>query len=110
VRGNEIEGKALAMILVNGAPTKPGDRLAVIGDCPELGCWDLERAIELECVNPNTWFGEIPFDPSAGQTVSYKYVIFPADQNAAPHRENRWVRRRLIPPEKCVKWRDQWEL
>lgn len=110
VRGSEIEGKALAMILVNGAPTKPGDRLAVIGDCPELGNWDLERAIELECVNPNTWFGEIPFDPSAGQTVGYKYVILPADQNAAPHRENRWIRRRLVPPEKCVKWRDQWEL
>jgi cyclomaltodextrin glucanotransferase len=109
-RGNEIDGKALARILVNGAPTNPGDRLAVIGDCPELGCWDLSQAIELECINTNTWFGEIPFDPSAGQTIGYKYVIFPADPNAAPNRENRWVRRRLVPPEKCVKWRDQWEL
>jgi cyclomaltodextrin glucanotransferase len=109
VRGREVEGRVLARILVNGAPTQPGDRLAVVGDSEELGGWDLERACELECVNSNTWFGEIAFDASAGRTVGYKYVIFPGDRNEAPRREDRWVRRRLVPPEKCAKWRDIWE-
>jgi cyclomaltodextrin glucanotransferase len=107
-RGHLVEGKAVARVVVNGAPTAPGDRLAIIGDCEELGCWDLERAVDLECVNLNTWFGEVAFHASAGQTVGYKYVILPGG-DAPPRREDRLVRRRLLPPEKCAKWRDAWE-
>ncbi|WP_367875355.1 alpha-amylase family glycosyl hydrolase [Luteolibacter sp. Populi] len=109
VRGEVVDSKVIVRLQVNGAPTQPGDRLAVIGDCPELGNWDLREAYELECVNSNTWFGEVPFDTSAGHPVGYKYVIFSPDENAGPQRENRLARRRLLIPEGCAKWRDRWE-
>jgi cyclomaltodextrin glucanotransferase len=108
-RGPTLEAKVIVRVQVNGAPTQPGDRLAVIGDCPELGRWDLREAHDLECVNGNTWFGEIPFEESTGRPVGYKFVIFPAGENSAPRRENRLVRRRLLVPEGCAKWRDEWE-
>ncbi len=107
--GPQVEGKAVIRLQVNGAPTQPGDQLSVIGDCDELGKWDLTKAYHLECVNSNTWFGEIPFDESAGRAIGYKYVIFTPDPNAPPYRELRMVRRRLVTPEGTAKWRDRWE-
>jgi len=109
VRGERIRGKSVVRIQVNGAPTSPGDRLAVIGDCDELGNWDLRNCVELECINANTWFGELVFDASAGVAVGYKFVIFSADNEFTPHREMRVVRRRLVLPEGHAKWRDRWE-
>lgn len=108
-RGMPVAGQTVIRLQINGAPTNPGDQLAVIGDCEELGHWDLRHHYPLECINANTWFGEIPFHESAGKVVGYKMVIFPAAEGAAPLRENRTVRRRLIPPEGAAKWRDRWE-
>lgn len=108
LRGSEVDGKAVARLLLNGVPASPGDRVAIVGDCEELGGWNLSQAIDMQCINENTWFGEVAFDASAGHTVGYKFVIIPPG-DAAPRREDRWVRRRLVPPEKCVKWRDEWE-
>ena len=110
VRGTRVAATSVIRLLVNGAPTQPGDRLAVIGDCDELGRWDLSGAYALECVNTNTWFGEIPFEASAGKAIGYKFVIFPADESKGPRRENRTVRWRLVIPAGCAKWRDHWEL
>ncbi|MCW1925153.1 alpha-amylase family glycosyl hydrolase [Luteolibacter arcticus] len=109
IRGNPVEAKAVIRLQINGAPTKPGDRLAVIGDCEELGQWDLRGAYHLDCINSNTWFGEIPFEASAGSAIGYKYVIFPGGEIETPQRENRVVRRRLVTPEGAAKWRDRWE-
>lgn len=107
-RGLRVRGTTVIRVQVNGAPTKPGDRLWIIGDCEELGNWDLREARELECINANTWFGELPFEASAGKTVGYKYVIMsPGDPT--PRRENQIVRRRLLIPEGFAKWRDLWE-
>lgn len=108
-RGEGIEGKSVMRIQVNGSPTQPGDRLAIIGDASELGKWDLRSAVELECINANTWSGEIAFDESAGSAVGYKFVIFRADENLPPEREKRGVRRRLVPFEGTGKWRDHWD-
>lgn len=108
-RGQPVRANSVIRLQVNGAPTKFGDRLLVIGDCDELGNWDLSRGYELECVNSNTWFGELPFDDNAGRTIGYKFVILSADENTAPHRENRTVRRRLVPAAGAAKWRDRWE-
>ncbi len=108
VRGKPVKAKCVIRLQVNGAPTQPGDRLAVIGDCPELGQWDLRECYNLECVNSNTWFGELPLEESAGKPVGYKYVIFSPEENAAPRRENCLVRRRLVIPEGTAKWRDHW--
>jgi len=107
-RGQRVRGTTVIRVQVNGAPTKIGDRLMVIGDCEELGKWDLREAKELECINANTWFGELAFDASAGKTVGYKYVIISPD-DPTPHRENQVVRRRLVIPDGFAKWRDLWE-
>lgn len=108
-RGTEVTAQTVIRVQVNGAPTAPGDRLAVIGDCEELGEWDLKRAHHLDCINSNTWAGEIPFNASAGRDIGYKYVLFPGEENVAPLRENRVVRRRVVTPDGTAKWRDRWE-
>lgn len=108
VHGRPVDGTTVVRLQLNGAPTNPGDQVSVIGDAPELGTWDLRACHPLECINANTWFGEIPFNETAGRAVAYKFVIHRAD-DPAPCRENRTVRRRLIPQEGCAKWRDQWE-
>lgn len=108
-RGKTVEGKTIIRLQVNDAPTQPGDRLLVIGDCEELGQWDLSRGFDLEQVNANTWFGEITFNESAGKAIGYKYLIFRCQPDRPPERENRTVRRRLVIPEGCTKWRDNWE-
>lgn len=107
--GEAVRGQTVARVQVNGAPTQPGEQLAIIGDCPELGKWDLRNAYLMECVNANTWIAEIPFDDSAGKSIGYKFVIFPTDKEAAPRRENCTVRHRLVLPSGHLKWRDQWE-
>jgi cyclomaltodextrin glucanotransferase len=107
--GKRVEGKTIARIQLNGAFTQPGDKVAIIGDCPELGEWDLSKAIVLEYVNLNLWFTEIAFNESAGQTIAYKYVFLHPQPNSAPGRENRTGRLRAIPMEGVSKWRDVWE-
>jgi cyclomaltodextrin glucanotransferase len=109
LRGKSVEAQAVIRLQVNGAPTQPGDRLAVIGDCDELGKWDLSKAYHMECINSNTWFGELPFEENAGKAIGYKYVIFSSQPDAPPMRELRMVRRRLVTPEGTAKWRDRWE-
>ena len=67
------------------------------------------RGIQLEYINPNTWFAELAFQESAGQSIAYKYAVLHPDPNATPGRENRPVRRRAIAAEGVAKWRDSWE-
>ncbi len=109
VRSKPVKAKTVIRLQVNGAPVESGDRLALIGDCGELGRWDLEKALFLECVNSNTWFTEVPFNESSGTVVGYKFVIFRKERNVPPVREDRVVRRRLVTPEETGKWRDKWE-
>ncbi|MDB6069664.1 MAG: amyA, partial [Verrucomicrobiales bacterium] len=37
LRGKPVTARAVIRLQLNDAPTRPGDRVAVIGDCPELG-------------------------------------------------------------------------
>lgn len=107
--GKRINGRAIARVQLNGAITQPGDKVIIIGDCPELGEWDIAKGIDMEFVNPNLWFVEMAFDQSAGQTVAYKYVFVRADKGKLPERENRTGRMRPLPMEGISKWRDSWE-
>ncbi|MEW5861091.1 MAG: alpha-amylase family glycosyl hydrolase, partial [Cyanobacteriota bacterium] len=59
--GERIKGQTIVRVQLNGVQTQPGEIVVVIGDCPELGNWDISKAYPLEFINTNTWFGEIPF-------------------------------------------------
>jgi len=91
---------------LNNVKTQPGERIVVIGDCPELGNWDIGKGFPLEYINTNTWFGEIPFNESAGKLISYKYALLREGQS--PLRENLVCRRWVLVSEGTVKWRDKW--
>jgi len=107
--GEIVKGKTVIHVQLNGVTTQPGESVAVIGNCPELGRWDLAHAYPLDYINENTWFGQIPFNETAGQSIAYKFVRFPADPNAPPYRENQTTRRRPLPESGVTKWRDIWE-
>ena len=104
--GDRVKGQTIVRAQLNGVETQLGERIVVIGDCPELGNWDIAKAYPLEYINTNTWFGEIPFDESAGKLISYKYAILREGQS--PLRENLVARRWVIASEGTVKWRDNW--
>lgn len=104
--GERIKGQTIVRVQLNGVETQPGETIVVIGDCPELGNWDIAKAYPLEYVNSNTWFGEIPFNESAGKLVSYKYAML--REGRSPLRENIVARRWVIASEGTVKWRDMW--
>ncbi|HEY1084150.1 MAG TPA: alpha-amylase family glycosyl hydrolase [Prosthecobacter sp.] len=108
--GEFCQSKTVLNVQLAEAPICPGERIAVTGDIPELGCWDLQKALFLECVNENTWFGEIAIEESAGTSVAYKYVILKPDSLERARRENRSPRRRNLPEHGAGKWRDRWEM
>ncbi len=104
--GERVKGQVIVRVQLNGVQTQLGETIVITGDCPELGNWDISQAYPLEYVNSNTWFGEIPFDESAGQPIAYKYALWREGQ--APLRENLVCRRWVLANEGTVKWRDRW--
>lgn len=104
--GKPVIGKTIVQAQLNGMATEMGETVAVTGDCPELGNWDITKAYRLEYINLNTWFGEIPFYESAGKTISYKYVLL--RDNSTPRRENMVNRRWILAEQGTVKWYDNW--
>ena len=91
---------------LNGIETKLGENVVVIGNCPELGNWDIAKAYGLEYINSNTWFGEIAFNESAGKLITYKYAII--KEGRPPVRENIIARRWFVSQEGVMKVRDTW--
>ena len=104
--GERVKGKTIVRAQLNNVQTQPGERIVVIGDCPELGNWDIGKGFPLEYINTNTWFGEIPFNESAGKLISYKYALL--REGLSPLRENLVCRRWVLVSEGTVKWRDKW--
>jgi cyclomaltodextrin glucanotransferase len=104
--GERVKAKTIVRAQLNNVQTQPGERIVVIGDCPELGNWDIGKGFPLEYINTNTWFGEIPFNESAGKLISYKYALLREGQS--PLRENLVCRRWVLVSEGTVKWRDKW--
>ncbi|MGB3404693.1 MAG: alpha-amylase family glycosyl hydrolase [Microcoleaceae cyanobacterium] len=104
--GERVKAKTIVRVQLNGVQTLPGERIIIIGDCPELGNWDIAHGYPLEYVNTNTWFGEIPFNESAGKLINYKYAMI--REGESPLRENLVSRRWVIASEGIVKWRDKW--
>ncbi|MEG4204507.1 alpha-amylase family glycosyl hydrolase [Microcoleus sp. Pol7_A1] len=104
--GERVKATTIVRAQLNSVKTQPGERIVVIGDCPELGNWDISKGYPLEYINTNTWFGEIPFNESAGKLISYKYALLREGQS--PLRENLVCRRWVLVSEGTVKWRDKW--
>lgn len=104
--GERVKAQTIVRAQLNGVMTQPGETVVVIGDCPELGNWDISKGYPLEYVNSNTWFAEIPFNESAGKLVTYRYAIWRAGKS--PLRENLTPRRWVVASEGTVKWRDTW--
>lgn len=104
-----VAGRCVVRVQLNGIATQPGEVVVVIGDCPELGGWDVSKAFPLEYINSNCWFGEVAFNETAGGRVAYKYALRrQQDGDVIPVRENVICRRRVVPAEGMTKWRDHW--
>jgi predicted alpha/beta superfamily hydrolase len=53
--------------------TSPGQSVYVLGDLPELGAWDMTRAVKLEPSAYPTWRATISLP--AGRSYAYRYVL-----------------------------------
>ncbi len=61
---------------VNGYVTQWGQDIYVVGNTPELGYWDTNRAVPLSWVDSDTWSGPVTFtDFTQGDTIEYKYIV-----------------------------------
>jgi cyclomaltodextrin glucanotransferase len=109
VIGQKVQGKTVVRVQLNGVQTQLGQQVVIIGDCPELGNWDIGKAVPLEYVNASTWFGEVAFNESAGRLVHYKFAVVNPGGKAPVLRENLTSRGRLVASEGLAKWRDSWE-
>ncbi|XP_059475677.1 glycerophosphocholine phosphodiesterase GPCPD1-like isoform X2 [Neocloeon triangulifer] len=56
------------------AVTEPGETLAVIGECPQLGQWKLQGALDLQCGHEgNVWRGTARLP--RGKSIAYRYLV-----------------------------------
>jgi isoamylase len=60
---------------VNGFVTTAGQDLYVVGNVPELGGWDVTKAVKLNWVDSDTWSGPVFFTASKGGAILYKYIM-----------------------------------
>eukprot|EP01105_Mastigella_eilhardi_P006884 TRINITY_DN18390_c0_g1_i1.p2 TRINITY_DN18390_c0_g1~~TRINITY_DN18390_c0_g1_i1.p2 ORF type:complete len:134 (-),score=36.92 TRINITY_DN18390_c0_g1_i1:70-438(-) len=67
------------------AATKYGDTVALTGSAPQLGGWDLARAVKLSCTGFSSrggqyvWYARVELDTSKREEIEYKYVWIKAD-------------------------------
>jgi cyclomaltodextrin glucanotransferase len=104
--GAPVTGKTVVRAECNGIETQVGDKLYVVGNCPELGCWDLDKAVLMDYINANAWYADIPFNESAGKAILYKYVVI--HEGRPPLREDLPARKWILRDQGEVKWRDRW--
>ncbi len=95
----------LAFIL-NGFSTQLGQRVKVIGNCPELGNWDLEKGFQLEYINSNMWLGTLPVTGSAGKAIAYKFVV--EREGDGVLYEDRPAHIRHLPAEGVLELQHRW--
>lgn len=92
---------------LNGYDTHFGEVVKIIGNIPELGNWDINKAPTLQYINPSTWRGDIEITNSAGQIVYYKYVA--VDVNNFIKYEQRMPRQRVLPIHGYTVWKNEWK-
>ena len=99
-----LTGQTVVTLQVNGYKAEPTETLFVIGDCPELGSWDLDQARRLEYINANTWSLDVPFTQSAGKLIRYKYFVRPEGGRLV--RENSLGHYHTVPQSGRTNFRD----
>jgi cyclomaltodextrin glucanotransferase len=99
-------GRASVELQIHGIETRFGERLHVCGDAPELGAWDLARAVPMEWIDAKTWATTVAFDASAGREVHYKFVVERAGGRL--EREPGRGHHRRVRAEGAATWRDEW--
>lgn len=61
---------------VNDYVTQYGQDIYVVGNTPELGYWNTDKAVPLNWVDSDTWSGPVYFtDFSKGDDIEYKYIM-----------------------------------
>jgi len=107
VQEDRLETAGTSMVFrLSGYTTRFGERIVITGDAPELGAWDLARAIPMQYANANLWIGEVTFERSVGRRIAYRYVVIDDRGNAS--RERHLPRLRDVPPVSSVEWQDRW--
>ena len=108
MQGEPLRATTVVKFQINDYVTRPGEVMAVCGDAPELGGWDVDRCTHLEFINGDVWFAEVGFDESAGQAIRFKFVVLrPPGQN--PVYENLVCRTFLLPSSGSVKLDLDWD-
>lgn len=106
--GQRVQGAVVATFQINGIETQPGQTLALTGDSPELGSWNLDHAYGMEYVNRNTWICEVAFTESVNQRIRFKYVLLNQDGTSAV-REDILPRQLLLPGNGRAKVDSIWQ-
>jgi cyclomaltodextrin glucanotransferase len=94
--GKRVSGRVVCTFQLNGIEARPGQRIVIVGDCQELGGWDVAAAYGMEFVNCNTWICEVGFNDSAGGLIHYKFALLDQSSEAVIY-EDCLARRLLLP-------------
>ena len=102
----EIVG-ASVLCRLSGYESRFGESVMVTGSAPELGGWDIRKAVPLQYVNRNLWMGDVVFDISCGKKTLYKYAV--VDERGSVLRESIMPRMAVVPHESGTEWADRWK-
>jgi cyclomaltodextrin glucanotransferase len=108
VQGEPLRATTVVKFQINDYVTRPGEVMAVCGDAPELGAWDVDRSPHLEFINGDVWFAEVGFDESAGRPIRFKFVVL-RSSSLEPVYENLVCRTFLLPDSGSVKLDLDWD-
>lgn len=97
---------ACVLCRLSGYATRFGESVVVTGNVPELGSWDIRKAVPLHYVNRNLWLGDVVFGESCGKTALYKYAI--VNERGHVVRESTKPRVAKIPEDGGQEWADRW--
>jgi cyclomaltodextrin glucanotransferase len=97
--------RATCEFQLNGLSTRYGQEVFLIGDCPELGNWDYDRAVRMEYINSNTWCVDVPFEATCGKQYAYKYFVRSPE---GLQRELALPRPHVAPDAGQARMRDDW--
>ena len=87
------------------ATVAPGERLAVVGNAPQLGSWDPAKAVRLSASHYPQWTAQVAIP--AGTALEYKYVKLATDGTVTW--ESRPNRAATVPADGWLSTSDGWD-